>query len=552
LRNPVTGRCRLKAVLRVLESSAYAQAPAVFILIILVKWPVLGEPPVWDTAMGLFPAALTLAGNDFDLMALLRSPGYLDGGANTHSLSLVTLLTAVVLSLFGSGTKTFAVLHLLHFLVAAVALVTLQRFARGALGASAAWLLCLAVLLFPLFSVQVGYTYMEVPLFLCAVSALRSWDLGKYRMAILWSALALAVKEAGIIVPATLVVLTMIENRGLARRVGRAVWVVVPSAAWLGLTFLLNAMAASPAGADVVLLETFEFGGLGRWLHYLRRFLFNIPDLLAFIIIFLIGSAVWCRQILGALRLVPTGVRPFDPDTRRLRVLGISGVLIACFLAFFFLVLPVAVDFTIVLPRYYVMILPFLLLWMGFTAQRVLRNLMPAPALTLFVFLCAMSIMNSNGRFYPSDVNTEGPGNDFPLTERSNAYVRLNRIQERAIGYLETMPEDVTLYYGHYEHYLFTYPQLGYASGPLSGGHNLYLEDIDESILRDTERGCFYVLYNYPWLGGEKMLAFFAKADAGTSIVKETVREFREGNYVIRLIRIRNLKARCPTQDLGE
>ena len=81
-------------------------------------------------AMALFPAAITLAGNNFDFVELLRMPDYEAGGPNNHGTSLVTVSTALVLKLFGAGPASFIVLHLLHFAVAALALVMLFRFAR--------------------------------------------------------------------------------------------------------------------------------------------------------------------------------------------------------------------------------------------------------------------------------------------------------------------------------------------------------------------------------------------------------------------------------------
>ena len=69
----------LTSVTRILDQSGWARFCLVFLLVLLLKWNTLLQPPVWDTAMGLFPAALTLAENGFDLMELLGMPGYADG-----------------------------------------------------------------------------------------------------------------------------------------------------------------------------------------------------------------------------------------------------------------------------------------------------------------------------------------------------------------------------------------------------------------------------------------------------------------------------------------
>ena len=117
---------RLTAVTHVLERSGWARFSLVFLLILVLKWDTLLQPPVWDTAMGLFPPALT-----FELLGM---PGYQEGGPNAHSTSLVTLATAVVLWISGGGTRSFLILHLLHFAGAALALLTLFRLARPMFG----------------------------------------------------------------------------------------------------------------------------------------------------------------------------------------------------------------------------------------------------------------------------------------------------------------------------------------------------------------------------------------------------------------------------------
>ena len=65
-----------ESVTHVLERSGWARFSLVFLLILVLKWDTLLQPPVWDTAMGLFPPALTLAENGFDLLALLGMPDY--------------------------------------------------------------------------------------------------------------------------------------------------------------------------------------------------------------------------------------------------------------------------------------------------------------------------------------------------------------------------------------------------------------------------------------------------------------------------------------------
>ena len=226
-------------------------------------------------------------------------------------------------------------------------------------------------------------------------------------------------------------------------------------------------------------------------------------------------------------------------------MLGYSGVLIVFFILLFMVVLPVAAGFTIVLPRYYVMILPFLLVWLGYGAKRLLGSRLESPAVVCFLILSGFFALNTRGALYPIDIDTEGPGNDPALTERSNAYRRLLALEMDAIRALEELPDGVPVYYGHYEHYLFQYPGLGYSSGPLSNGHNFSVESLAELIRGDPMPPCVYALFNYPWLGGEKILGLIRFAEMTPGLSTDVVQEFRDGRYVIILAQIRRGDADC-------
>ena len=534
-------------LLQVLEERPGAQFLVALALILGVKWYTLLQPPVWDTAMGLFPAALTLSANGFDLLELLAMPGYVEGGPNAHSLSPVTLVTALVLRVTGGGgTTSFVVLHLLHFSAAAYALAALYRFSRPVFGPMSTPLFCLAVLLFPLFSTQVGYLYLEMPLFLCAVLALHAWTDQRFWPAVLWATAALAIKETGIIVPATLGMATLLEDREVRLKVKRIALIMAPPAVLVAATSLLTRMALAGPG-DAPLAPSFGNIFLGLT-HYLDRFLFNVPDLLALIVVFLVAALVFGTRVFRTLRSEPTAPADRDAERRAQLVLGYSGMLIVLFILLFLVALPVLVDFTIVLPRYYVVIAPFLLLWFGYAFTRLVSTRLPSAraAAMCFVLLSVFFAVNSYGVLYPLDIDTEGPGNDPALTERSNAYRRLLALQVQAVQALQSLPEGTPVYYGHYEHYLFNYAGLGFADRPLSNGHNFWVESLAELIRGEPMPPCIYALYNYPWLGGEKIRGLIGYADVEEELSSEIVQEFRDGRYTLILARIQKDGAACP------
>ena len=70
--------------------SVSAQFLAWFLFILAIKFDTLLAPPVWDTAMGVFPPAIFLFENSFNLLELINQPGWWEGGPNVHSVSLWT------------------------------------------------------------------------------------------------------------------------------------------------------------------------------------------------------------------------------------------------------------------------------------------------------------------------------------------------------------------------------------------------------------------------------------------------------------------------------
>lgn len=517
--------------------------PLAFALILLVKWDTLAEPPYWDSAMGVFPPAITLAATEFDILGLLSSPRFVDGGPNIYSTSPVTWATAVVYAVLGGGSSTLVVLHLLHFAVAAWALVLLHRLARPTFSREGAALLCFAVLLHPTFSAQVGYLYLEVPLFLCAVAAVLAWLEGRFWSAVLWGTLAWATKQAGLIVPAALALATLLEHRSVRDKARRIAAIGGLPALWTAAITVLTRIATARSDTEVVpSLDVIP----GRFGEYMRPFLPNVPDLLAYLVVFLVVAAATAPAIIRALRGQPTAPAARTPEQRELLIVGYTGLVILCFLALFNVALPVLFDFAIGLPRYYVVILPFLLLWVGYGIRRLAGRRLPRAPAVAFATLALLFALNTNGALYPSDLMPEGLGNDPPLTERSNAYRRLLALQIEGMRALQALPPGVPIYYGHLEHYLFAYPGMGYARGPLAGGHNFGVESLAPIARAEPFPPCVYAFYSNPWVGGDKVHGLIRLPTARPELVADVVREFRDGPYEMRLVRIRRRDADCP------
>ncbi len=529
-----------------------------FALVRALKWDSLLRPPWWHPAMGLFPAAITLAENGFDLLALLGMPGYEHGGPNGHSTSPVTLVVALVLSVTGGGPVAFAVLHLMNYAVTAAALVVLHRLVTPVLGRGTAALFCVVCLLHPVFSVQAGTMYLEMPLFLCAVCALAAWLDRRPGRAALWATLAVTIKETGLIVPASLAMAALVARGPLEGRLRRAALLVAGPSAWIvGTRLLRRAAAADSDDFEYVPSLDAVFGGMAQ---YVERFLFNVPDLLLLLAIFVVAFTMSIPRVWSALRgatpagddtpaspTTPTPATPGGPGEQEAdRVLALVALPIVFFLLLFMVALPLVAGFSIVLPRYFTVILPFLLLWAGHAVMRLAGESARRAATVTFAGLGLLFAVNTNGALYPPDVDTEGPGNDHPLAERSNAYRRLQDLQLEAMRAVEALP-DVPVFYGHHEHFLLRWPELGYVSGPLADGHDLWTESLVGLVTDREFPPCIYVLYNYPWLGGTEVLKLVRFADEHPVLDVQTVLELSEGRYRITLALIHRRGADCPS-----
>jgi len=140
-----------------IDLSITAQIILIFCIIFILKYQALNQPPVWDTAFSVFPAAITLSETGFDLLNLLKMPGYLEGGPNVHANSIITIITAVMISLFGKTNFLFPILHMIHFLIAAIGMACFYRFCIPIFEKKLSFLLTLTILVYPPFLTQAGY-----------------------------------------------------------------------------------------------------------------------------------------------------------------------------------------------------------------------------------------------------------------------------------------------------------------------------------------------------------------------------------------------------------
>ena len=512
---------------------AASQYLAVLAMVLAFKAGTVLDPPMWDSAMGLFPAAYYLADTGFDAAALLGEPGYGLGGPNAHSTSVVTLITAALLLVAGSWA--IPVLHLLHAAAAALALTWLHRLARPTLGVASAWALVAAAFLFPLVHVQTGRLYLELPLLLCALGMLHAYAKGRAAQATLWATVGFAVKETGIVLPVALALLRAAEPAPPGRRLGRAAIALLPSVLVLGIPTLLAAGQLTDGTQHYTLFPD-PGDAVQRILRDVRRYLFRVPDVLLLLVVFVVTLP----------RRIPALLRGWTAREDWSARVGASrtetGVaLLACgFVALYFVVLPFVFNFTLVLPRYYTFVVPFLLFWLALRLKEVADGRFVVPVLMV---LSIWGITNRDGRFYPTDLDVPGPGNDFSLTERSMAYRSLDHAQQELMSTLESARGADVIWWGQLEHYLNAEPRLGYVSTPIPTGRPIHLTSDWPRVTRAA--GCVLAVENYPFLGGPEVQSLLESVAPSASMQHDTALVVRNGPYAITVHRLRARGARC-------
>ena len=480
-----------------------------FLLIFVLNFSEITQPPVWDTSASIFQGGIFLYENDFSYSQLFKQPGYYQGGPNTHSYSLMTSIIGFIYLITGGPPLTFIVLHLIHFILSAAICTVFFRICNKVTDETTAFLYSLVLLFFPVFLVQTKYMFLEIPLTLCSLLALSAFLKQRLIWAIVWASLAVSFKETGIVVGGGLAFAILFLRQGLCKRL---MWAFL-SVAWglVVIAFALfyvnpHAMIHEMTVDEIAVVADFSFISrifdiakiCADFFYYdVQRYLFMVPDLavLFFCCIFIaLGRYVF-------ILFSKNGGQTERDSNINVLLINYSSGIIFNFTILFYVCLPSLITEGSVLPRYFVYIYPFLLLFMaGITYPRYEGY---CYKMILFVII-AFFIVNQSGRFYPDEADKEGIGIDFAVTERSYAYRHFLSAQRQAVQLIEQIPDNIPVYYGLDMHFLVSSPLVGYSKKMITNGKNLFVLDMRQEFKILPE--CFIMVYSTPWLGGGRVI----------------------------------------------
>ena len=457
--------------------------------------------------MSIFPAGITLHAWNFNYQRLLRAPGFWQGGPNVHALTLPTLCVALAYRLIAVPRTLLIVLHCACYLLSAFTMMGLYRFVRPLFPARTALLLTMACTLHPLFLVQAGLLYLEIPLLCCTVYALVFWCEHKFIAASLVAGLACFIKPQGIIPVACLAGCIACSHLPWREKVKKVlILALLPCLMILGLIISSHQGLAVGRPAFTSYVDYI--------LHNVAFYLAHIPDVI-FWLSLLIVAIVGLRKKLF--------LRPGE-DNRYYQAVLLMGI---AFIGFYLSVPLVARDIYII-PRYYLQILPFSCLGLALLMKRRLNQRAVQTILLVFVLF---HLANNRGNLYPAF-----RGNEFSLAERSLAYRDLLKLQQESLAGLTALPAKAVVFYGLPEHYWLTYPAMGWPHAGKITGHCIYSEFPYNSGNLAFFPDRFYLLYNFEWLGGEMIRHILREVDRSPDYVYSIEKTYQRANHRIYLL----------------
>jgi hypothetical protein len=507
-----------ETLLRRLEQHPFRLFGFFLLLNTLLLWPTLLNQPVWDEAFSIFPAADFLAQHGFDYAALLRQPGFLEGGPTTHGFTLPAFYTALVLKLTGGGKAAWCILHAWQWLLGAGIATLLVRMLSSTHGLVTSFLVAALSLYCPLMLAQLGNMYLEVPLLFFCLLALYLFLRNRILAAAAAGMIACATKESGLIAGIALAMTAFLTEKPSWKNLRTSMILLLPSVAVVLFLHLCQSGTAGGLAAqqEPVLVRCWLF-----LVQAFKKYLAMMPDMLA---LFVATTAIGCFQFIKITWRVQRR-KPATEDPTRERLTFFCSLLVIGFVGFHFVVWAVFANLSNFASRYLSLILPAM--WIladvalssGFAGRKGKEWLLAG---TLVVLL-----INRYGMFYPALVTS-----DIGVAERSCENLDGFRVQKDYMRFIEReIPSTVPIFHGLPEAYLGQYPVLGYVTKPLTNGVLVtrYTRNRPATLGRFPDR--FYIMYFFPIVGSDQLLAVYHEAEKNPEWRTEDVASFVRGDF---------------------
>lgn len=465
-----------------------------FGVLLLTQFSVLTQPPIWDSAMGMWQAADWLAANNFDIPGLLDQPTYLDGGPSTHTLAPLTWITAAAIK-FLPSSAVFPTLHLLMFGLAGWAFSLAYRFARGLFGRNLALVVAVAGMTVPVVVVQSTTMYLELPTLAFAMAAVVAWRDGRGRSSVLWLAAAVAMKPNAAGFGLALALATLQGERSPERLRLAGAYLATP----VVFVFARSILGES-SGIPMSL------GFLEPVLRVSLLFLRTAPDIL---VIFVVGGLM-----LPLLAAIPRRDEQVAAATVRRHELVIGTSALSLSLT------AVVLGFVgnPMLTRYWTMAAPLLVVGLASVIRRIAGERATTFAIGAVI---AFSLVNMSGRLYIED------SLNYAVLERSLEFREQLRVDQRVADHVAAIDDTAPVLYPNTEAALLERPAIGYVDIGITTGINVHTSDEWDFTVLDAYPDEFHIVVKYPYFGGRMLfdIATEAESDPGYEVTTETIAE---------------------------
>ena len=438
--------------------------------IVLIRRDIIDSPPYYDFATGLFLEANFLAETGFDYHQLFHEQNrWMEGGAAVYITSVMPTFVAALMRWLPTTRAVLVSYHLFTFAAAATLALLLfaaLRLRTGVWGAAATAICLLTV---PLLSTQIDMCGMDLPMAVLAVAAVLLIANGHYNWSAMAGAGAFLIKTPGrAVIAATIIYLLarVVLGRGLAppaerRRLWRGLgWHLLVFAAEIAAIDWTNALPHSEIETWTKSRHFFRGENYWDWLPYW------FPDQLAVFavcLVALVASASWMLRV----QLRETAGSGLERLRRAFyQLLGAEPLIVVGWTIIVGML--TALWFVYCLPRYFMLILPFLYLTLGlllFSRPR-LRGF----GLMVVSVLVVFNLANADGDYFPAiDRAPRDALRTGAMLERSREYLRDHRSNIAGMAKLaRSHPDAMVIAPAPYVHFL-SLPRLGYVDRPLQG-----------------------------------------------------------------------------------
>jgi len=489
-------------------------------LILSIKFDTILAPPVWDTAMGVFPPAIFLYETKFDLLELAKQPGWWLGGPNVHTFSIWTWLIAMVMSISDSPTITFAILHVITFMVNATAISVLVRtLYQYGVSSHLALMSGLLLLLMPLVLVQIGFMYTESLVMSLSVLAWASWHNNREGAAVLFALIAIGMKLTGVVIAVCLALLLLLRllNGFSYRRLlyltslPLALFIIISAYSWSGTL-------SPPHGMS--------WGSQQAIFSQLRWRLSSTPEITIFI--YISALAAFC-YVIFQWRLGPD-TNPFRLLCQGNTEIGSRFIVLIYTPIFGIGIIVMSIAGMLFLPRYAVPMIPFAIVQLVLLAQVIKFQ----RGLSFIFFIgCLVSIYNHSGVLYK-------PTTAFSIVEASHAYKPYLLAQKTIIDEIEKLGNDVPIYVSREIDYMTAHPMTGYVTEIKPNINGIYKPQYAGLSVEEFPSE-FYVVFTNRGHGGEYLKKIIKQADRLETWRVDKIYEQNIGGYNMYISRVFNV-----------